>query len=90
VDFGFVLEPSDQRFEFFGFSLYSCRSFSDTPARCSVKCATGCELLVGSILVAIISLVMLLALIGVFAALRLSNLVLRTSSLPIATWSWPY
>jgi hypothetical protein len=80
---GLVLEPSDQRLEFSEFSLYSCRGFLDTPVRCWVKCARGCELLVDLILVTIISHVTLLALIGVFATLRFPNPVLRISSLPI-------
>jgi hypothetical protein len=87
VDLGLVLEPLDQRLMFFRFLLYSCRGFSDILTRCSVKCVRGCELLVGSILVTIISHVTLLALIGVFTVLRLPNLVPRTTSLPIATWS---
>jgi hypothetical protein len=88
VDPGLVLEPPDQMLEFFGFSLYSCGDFMDTPARCSLKYARGCELHVGLILVVITSHVTLFALIGVSAASRLPNPVSRSSSLPIATWSW--
>jgi hypothetical protein len=40
-----VLEPLDQRLEFFYFSMGSCGDLSDTPARCSVKCVRGNELL---------------------------------------------
>jgi hypothetical protein len=55
--------------------------------RCSLKCVKYCELLVGLILIVIISHTSLLVLIDVSAALRLSNLVLMTSSFSIAMWS---
>jgi hypothetical protein len=37
VEAGIILEPSDERLEFSGFSLYSCGGLSVTPTRCLVK-----------------------------------------------------
>jgi hypothetical protein len=45
VTAGIVLQPPDQRLEFFGFSLHSRVGFSNTPTRCSVKCLSVLELI---------------------------------------------
>jgi hypothetical protein len=44
VRVGIVLEPPDQGFKLFGFSLYSYGGFLLTYTRCSVKCTRGSEL----------------------------------------------
>jgi hypothetical protein len=52
---------------------------------CLVNCAKGCELPVGSILSCHNLARDFAFLIGVFTALKLANLVLRTSTFSIAT-----
>jgi hypothetical protein len=85
-----VLEPPVQKARVFLALLHSRGSFSDTPARCSMKCLWGLELLYDSILVIVVSLVTLLASIVIFHCdSRLPNLVSRANSFSITMWSWP-
>jgi hypothetical protein len=46
MEAGHVIEPPDQRLEFFLFFLCFVRGFFVTYMRCSRKCAKGLELLV--------------------------------------------
>jgi hypothetical protein len=82
---GIVLEPLDQGLEFSYSSPGIRGGFSVMHTRCSVKCVSGFELLVGSILVTIVLHMTLLASIVIFHCdFRLPNPVSRANSFSIA------
>jgi hypothetical protein len=55
---GIVLQPPDQRLEFFGFSLHSRVNFSNTLTRCSMKCLRVLKLIFCPIFVASLACVL--------------------------------